>query len=427
MITSRFEHTLSVLQGKLRCITVPVPASKSITLVVLVRVGSRYESAGDNGISHFMEHMFFKGAERYPDAMAVAGAIDGAGGSFNAFTGEEAVGYFVKISSARKEIAYDVLSDMLLNSKFDSEEIKREQGVIIEEIRMHHDDPMSQVSLDYHSLSFGNQPLGRDIAGPEKNINSMTRESFLEHHKKYYYGANSVITCAGDITTEEHEELCRKYFIFVSGPDAATAAPYKKMETERMYIRNKKTEQAHFIFGFFSSPAEHEDLPPLKVLNTILGGAMSSRLFYQIRERRGLAYYIGSGLAAYHDTGLFQINAGVNLNKADEAIKYALVEVEKIKAEKVPEEELNKAKQNILGHTDLALEDSRRVANLYGMREILYKKIKTPEELGAEIEAVTAEQIQSVANKYFQDREMKLAVIGPFEDRAKFEKVFKLG
>lgn len=426
MSSSRFDHTLSRLQGKLRCLTVPIPSSRSITLIVLVRSGSRYETKTDNGISHFMEHMFFKGAEKYPDTMAVAGAIDGSGGSFNAFTGEEMVGYFVKISSNKMEIAYDVLSDMLLKSKFEPDEIKRERGVIVEEIRMHHDDPMSQVHLDYHSLVLGDQPLGWDIAGTEEIVNSITRKMFMEHHSRFYHGANIVICASGDITKQQNEELCSKYFVYGNGSGPATAKPYQKMETDRSFAREKATEQAHFIFGFPTCGAEHEDEPVLKVMNTILGGSMSSRLFYQIRERRGLAYYIHSSNSTYDDVGLFMVSAGVNLKKVDEALKCAVAEVGKISSEKVSDEELVRAKQNIKGHTDLALEDSRRVATFYGIHELLYEKIKTPEQLTEEIDAVTADQILAVTKKYFLGKEMKMSIIGPFPKDSTWDGAFTL-
>ena len=239
MVENRFEHTLTKATGGLRCLTVPIPSSKSMTLIVLVRAGSRYETKSDNGISHFMEHMFFKGAEKYPDTMAVAGAIDGSGGSFNAFTAEEMVGYYVKISSAKMEIAYDVLSDMLLKSRFNPEEIQRERGVIVEEIRMHRDDPMSQVHMDYHSLILGDQPLGWDIAGTEEVVSSITREMFLKHHKRFYYGANVVVCAAGDIIPQKNEELCGRYFSYDSGPEAAEPAPFKKLETDRVFVREK--------------------------------------------------------------------------------------------------------------------------------------------------------------------------------------------
>ncbi|MFQ5431301.1 MAG: M16 family metallopeptidase [Nitrospinota bacterium] len=423
---NRFEHALTKLSGGLRCLTVPIPSSKSITLMVLVRAGSRYETRDDNGISHFMEHMFFKGAEKYPDTMAVASAIDGSGGSFNAFTSEEMVGYFVKISSAKMETAYDVLSDMLLKSRFNPEEIQRERGVIVEEIRMHHDDPMSQVHLDYHSLILGDQPLGWDIAGTEEVVSSATRDMFLQHHERFYYGANMVICAAGDIDPKKNEELCNKYFVYTDSSEPAKPDPFKKLKTDRVFAREKATEQAHFIFGFQTCGSGHDDETALKVMNTVLGGAMSSRLFYQIRERRGLAYYIHSSLSLYNDVGLFHVSAGVNLNKVEEALKCAVAEIEKITAEEIPEEELNRAKQNINGHTDLALEDSRRVASLYGMREILHGKIKTPEELTAEVNAVTSKQILNAARRYLVDDEMKMAVIGPYKNGSIWDNVFRI-
>jgi predicted Zn-dependent peptidase len=418
---------MTVLPWKARCITVPIPAVRSVTLMILVRTGSRFEPKEHNGISHFMEHMFFKGGERYPDTMAVAGAIDGAGGSFNAFTSEEMVGYFVKITSLRKEIAYDVLSDMLLNAKFATEEIAREKDVIIEEIRMHHDDPMSQVSTDFHKLFFGDQPLGWDIAGSEELVSSMTREDFLSHHKKFYYGANCVIVAAGDITPAENETLCSKYFKFGAGEIPAQPKPFEKLETSRIFVRERETEQAHFIFGFSACASETKDEIPLKVLSALLGGSMSSRLFHQIRERRGLAYYINSGLATYFDAGFFQVSSGVNLSKINDALKYALEEMDKVRSALVTPEELTRAKENIKGHTDLALEDSRRVASLYGMRELLYSRIKTPEDIVAEIDAVTAEEILAAAKRYFQNDAMKLAVVGPFKGGpAFFEETFRL-
>ena len=426
-VMETFKHQLTILPGKLRCLTIPVPATRSMTLLVLVRVGSRYETRETNGISHFMEHMFFKGAKKYPDTMAVAGAIDGAGGSFNAFTGEEIVGYYVKISAARKEIAYDVLSDMLMNAKFDAAEIARERGVVIEEIRMHHDDPQNQVYQDFHHGIFGDQPLGWDIAGTEELVTSMTHDHFAEHHRRFYYGANTVITAAGGITPAEHEALCEKYFRFAAAGDApATPAPYAPQSTDRMLIRERDTEQAHFVFGFPACAAEAEDEKVLKVASVILGGSMSSRLFYQIRERRGLAYYVNASFSSYQDTGVFQISAGVNLDKIQDALKYALEEIEKLKREPVTDEELTRSKENIKGHTDLALEDSRRVASLYGVRELLYNNIKTPEMLAAEVDSVTAEQIQAVAQRYFADAAMKLAVVGPLKRDETWDKVFRL-
>ncbi|MBI5636936.1 MAG: insulinase family protein [Nitrospinae bacterium] len=422
-----FEHKLTILPGKLRCLTIPVPTARSMTLLVLVRVGSRHETRETNGISHFMEHMFFKGAKKYPDTMAVAGAIDGAGGSFNAFTGEEIVGYYVKISAGRKEIAYDVLSDMLLHAKFDAAEIARERGVVIEEIRMHHDDPQNQVYQDFHRLIFGDQPLGWDIAGTEELVTAMTHDHFAEHHRRYYYGANTVITAAGGITPAEHEALCEKYFRFAAAGDAPATPPlYVRQAADRMFIRERDTEQAHFVFGFPACAAETEDEKVLKVASVILGGSMSSRLFYQIRERRGLAYYVNASFSSYQDTGVFQISAGVNLDKIQDALKYALEEMDKLKREPVTDEELARSKENIKGHTDLALEDSRRIASLYGVRELLYNNIKTPEMLAAEVDSVTAEQIQAVAQRYFTDADMKLAVVGPLKRDDSWEKVFHL-
>lgn len=413
------------LPNGLRVITAPMPSARSVAVMVMVGAGSRYEGRRINGISHFMEHMFFKGAERYPTAMDVSTMVDSVGGIFNAFTGEEKVAYFLKLSSSRKNVAYDVLSDMLLNSKFAVEEIERERGVIIEEIRMYNDDPMSQVQIDFKDHFFGDQPLGWDIAGPEDNIRTVTREDFIHFRDAHYSSTNAVLSVAGDVTREENLKFAGEFFGSLQPKEKITATPYAAQNGQRSFFRKREIEQAHFAIGFPIPGDNHEIQPTLKIMNNILGGTMSSRLFHSIRERRGLAYYIRSSRNAYTDTGVLKISSGVNLDKIETAIECVMEEVVKMATEGVTEQELNRARENIKGHTDLGLEDSMSVASIYASREILYGKVKTPEEMAAELDAVTLDMVNAAAKEYIRPEKVKMAVLGPYDDMERFDR--KLG
>lgn len=412
----------SVLENGLRVITAPMPATRSVAVMVMVAAGSRHEDRRLNGLSHFMEHMFFKGAKRYPDSMAVASAIDSVGGAFNAFTSEERVGYYVKLSSSKMRTAYDVLSDMMLNSKFDQDEIDRERGVIVEEIRMYNDDPMSRAQMDFKELFYGDQPLGWDIAGPEEVINKVTRDDFIHYRDIFYTAANCILVVAGGVTHEENMKLAREFFSFNSGGEKRKPAPFTKLPGKRSFLRNREIEQAHIVMGFPIPGDEDPAQPAIKILNNVMGGTMSSRLFHEVRERRGLAYYIRSGRSAYTDTGAIKISAGVNLAKVEDAIAVIMDETRKAVKDGITREELEKGKENIKGRTDLSLEDSMSVASLYASHEVLHGKVKTPDEYSAEIDAVTLEQVNAVAKKMLDETKVKLSVLGPFDDIAVFDK-----
>lgn len=411
-----------IFENGLRVITVPMPATRSVTVMVMVAAGSRHEERRVNGLSHFMEHMFFKGAQRYPDSMAVASAIDSVGGVFNAFTSEERVGYYVKLSSSKTRIAYDVLSDMMLNSKFDQSEIDRERGVIVEEIRMYNDDPMSRAQMDFKEHFYGDQPLGWDIAGPEEAINSVTRDDFIHYRDIFYTAGNCILVVAGGVTHQQNADMAREFFTFKSGGEKRAPSPFTEIRGKRSFLRRRDIEQAHIVMGFPLPGDEDPEQPAIKILNNAMGGTMSSRLFHEVRERRGLAYYIRSGRAAYTDTGAIKISAGVNVGKAEEAIAVIMDEVRKAAKTGITQEELEKGKENIKGRSDLSLEDSMSVASLYASHEVLHGKVKTPEEYTAEIDAVTLEQVNTVAKKRLDAALVKLSVLGPFDDVALFDR-----
>jgi predicted Zn-dependent peptidase len=412
----------STMPNGLRVLTVPMPGVRSATVMVMAGCGSRYEERGNNGIAHFMEHMFFKGAKRFPDTMAVSSAVDALGGVFNAFTGEERVGYFVKLSAAKKRVAYDVLSDMLLNSKFDAEEIERERGVIIEEIRMYNDDPMSRVQIDFKSHFFGDQPLGWDIAGPEENIRSISRTDFLSFLGEHYAADNLTLVVAGGVTHEENLALADDYFTFENRREKKPALPFAPMDDGiRTTLTKRDIEQAHLVLGFPVPGEDHDDQPALKVLNNVLGGTMSSRLFHQVRERRGLAYYVRSGRAVYTDAGALKVSAGVNVDKLHDAIGCVMEEVAKAAEGGLTDDELSKGKENIKGRLDLSLEDSMAMASMFAAREVLFGAVRTPEEIVAEIDAVTAAQVADVAKRYLDPTKVKMSILGPFDDATRYD------
>ncbi|MBU1445965.1 insulinase family protein [Patescibacteria group bacterium] len=417
----------TVASSGLRIITEKLESTKAVTVLVLAGAGSRYETKDINGIAHFLEHMFFKGAEKFENARAVSETIDSIGGSFNAFTGKEYAGYYVKVASEHLEIAMDVLSDMMLHAKFDKEEIEKERGVILEEYNMYQDTPMYQIGWDFERLMFGDQPLGWDQIGTVELIKSVTKEQFQDYKKRFYTPDNMVLTLAGDIEHDKAVELANKYFAFNQNEGKANNFDVWKefKKDEKVYLHEKKTEQAHIVVGVQSYPETHENHWAEKLLGIILGGNMSSRMFLSVREARGLCYYISSHSDNFSDCGIFSTSAGVRVGAVDEAITAIIEEYRKIKAEKIPQSELDKAKNFIKGKMILKLEDSEEYAHLLGKFELLHNDIMTPDQILAEIEKITVDDIHKVAQDLFKPENIKIGVIGPYDDKTHFENLLK--
>lgn len=414
-------YKLTTLENGLRIVTTPIEGTKSVTVLCLVGAGSRYETKDINGISHFLEHMFFKGAKRYINAPAVASAIDGVGGDFNAFTGKEYAGYYVKLASHQKEIAFDVISDMMINSKFDPKEIEKERGVILEEYNMYQDTPMYQVGWDFEKLLFGDQPMGWDQVGTKELIKNVTHDQFVDYKDSLYTADNTIISISGSFDEDEVIELVKKYFTFSDAKRKREFKPYVKNDSnENVILQNKKTEQGHIILGVEGISAIHEDTYTEKLLSIILGGNMSSRMFLNVREAKGLSYYIRTTTDDYLDIGAISTSAGVDLTRVDLAITAILEEYKKIMDEKVEEDELKRAKEFIKGKIILRLEDSEEYAHLMGKQALLYKKIETIDDILAKIDKVTAEDVQKLAKELFKEENLHLALIGPFEDKEHF-------
>lgn len=423
------QYKRTILPNGLRLLTIPMPSFESATVLVMVGAGSRYETKLNNGISHFLEHMAFKGTTKRPSAMHISGLIDGIGGEFNAFTSKEVTGYYVKAQSTHVELCLDLLSDMLKNSLLDQTEIDKEKGVIIEEINMYEDTPMRNLGDVYERLLYDDTPMGWDTAGTKEVIRSITREDFVKYMQSLYSPDNMTVVVAGGIDSVEVEKLVGQYFGDMSKFDILRHGKVEENQTTpKSFVKTKATEQVHLALGFRTVGLEHEDEYPLEILAAILGGGMSSRLFHEVREKRGLAYYVRTSSDNYTDCGTLVTTAGVDKARAEDAVKVILEVLEAIKKPgTVSQEELKKAKEFTKGHFVLDLEDSRSVAVHYAEQELLQKKLENPEETIQKIDAVTVEDIERVAKKYIVQGTLNLAVIGNYKDTTKFESLLKLG
>jgi predicted Zn-dependent peptidase len=417
---STFEH--HVLDNGLRVLTAPMPQAQSVTCMIMLAAGSRYETPDTNGIAHFSEHMFFKGTKRRPSARDIAGEIDAIGGEFNAFTGKEYTAYYVKCAAEHRDIALDVISDMLRNSRFDSEEIEREKGVIVEEMNMYFDTPRDFIGGVYEELLYGDQPLGWDIIGRKETVRGASRETFMSYLDRWYHPPRMVLGVGGRIgdgLLERAQELLGDLPLVETGEPE----PTKPFEGGRVRIFTKQSDQAHVVLGVPSYPLEHPDRYALQVLSTVLGGGMSSRLFTEVRERRGLAYYVFGTNHSYRDAGSLYSQAGVDINRIDEAVSTILGELRTIAAEPVPADELEKAKSFSKGRFVLQLENPQGLI-LFGLRrEVLERRVPDLDEVLAGLTAVTVEDVQRVAQDLIADERLRLALIGPFEDSDRFEKL----
>lgn len=427
IIFMKFNRT--VLSNGLRVLTIPMPSFESATIMIMVGAGSRYETKKNNGISHFLEHMAFKGTKKRPTALEISNLIDGMGGESNAFTSKEITGYYIKSEAGKIETSLDILSDMLQNSLFNAKEIEKEKGVIIEEINMNEDSPMRDIADVYERLTYGNTPLGWNVSGEKDVIREISREDFLSYMKSLYSPQNMTVVAAGGIDRRKVLELTEKYLGKMLKFDILRYNKYvENQKKPAIFVKTKKTEQVHIAIGFKTVKSDHPDKYPLEVLATILGGGMSSRLFHEVREKRGLGYYIGTGSEAYQDAGSMVSTAGIDPKRIKEAISVILEEHGKIarRTSHVADSELTKAKEYMKGHLVLGLENSRSVAYFYASQELLEKKIDNPQEVLKKIDAVTVEQIENAAKKYFVEKNLNLAVIGNFTSGQEFESLVKL-
>ena len=412
----------SALSNGLRVLTAPLDHAQSVTCYIMLAAGSRYEHAGNRGIAHFAEHMFFKGTERRPSSRDLTTLIDGIGGEFNAFTSKEYTGYYVRCAGQERDTALDVLLDMLRHSLFDPEEIEREKGVILEEMNMYQDTPRDHIGTVYEDLMYGDNPLGWEVLGTKETIRGATRETFLDYVGEWYTADRMVVGVSGmvgDGLVPLLEGLLGD--LQPDGDRKPAPAELDRSPGPWVEVENRKdAEQAHLILGVPSYPIEHPDRYALQMLSAVLGSGMSSRLFLEVRERRGLAYYVHGMNHSYTDAGSLLAQAGVDINRIDEAIKVIVEQFQRMADEEVGSDELEKSRAMVKGRFVLRTESPQGLI-MYGLnREILEGEVLEPDELLEKIDSVTAADIQRVAQDLISREKLNLAVIGPFEDDERF-------
>lgn len=417
-------YDIATLKNGLTLITIPRPSFDSVTTLVAVGAGSRYETRKINGISHFLEHMFFKGSRKFPTAEIIATLVDGIGAVNNASTDKEITYYWIKSAAKHVDISSDILSSMIKESLLSEGEIDKEKGVISEELRMYRDDPARYIWDLYERLQFGNQPLGWDVGGEEKIITSFQRDDFVEYIDSLYSSQNMVLVYVGKLP-KDIQSIARRYFLDLPARSHKTFLSYKKDHGKgpKIDVFYKKTEQVNLVLGVLGYDRYDEKRYAARLLGVILGEGMSSRLFLQVRERRGLAYRVGSVHHTYKDTGFFAAYGGLKLEKIEEGLEVIRTELERTAGEKVTEEELKKAKEMERGRLALRSESTNFLAEYFGIKFILDREIETFEEYLKKIEAVTTENIQDVAKDLFRKDRYNLQIIGPFKNNNLFEKI----
>ncbi|MEX2052205.1 MAG: pitrilysin family protein, partial [Candidatus Paceibacterota bacterium] len=397
------------LKNGLRVVSVPMKDNPTVTVLVLVEAGSKYEDKKLSGVSHFLEHMCFKGTNKRSKAIDISKELDMIGSQYNAFTSQEYTGYYAKSASRHFARIFDIVSDIYLNSTFPEPEIEKEKGVIVEEINMYEDMPHRHVHDLLMKLLYGDQPAGWNIAGDKESVLAMKRDDFVAYKQAHYLPESTVIVVAGHIT--EKRVLAEANRVFGKIPGGKKAGKIKVKEAQKkpaILVKFKQTDQTHFVLAFRTYDIFNKNNPALAVLSGILGGGMSSRLFQKLREEMGVGYYVRTYNDTYTDHGTFQISAGVDNKRIEEVLAAVIEECRKIKNERIGEDELEKVKECLIGNMKLSLESSDDIANFYGGQELLKREIKYSNDKAKQIRAVTADDIAKLANEIFKDEKLNL-------------------
>lgn len=433
------KHKIDHLKNGLTVISIPMESVRSVTVMTLANTGSRYERPEQYGIAHFFEHMVFKGTKNYPDAQALALTVDKIGADFNAFTSKEYTGYYVQAASEHFQTAVDVVSDMLLTPKLRQEDIDREKGVIIEEINMYVDSPARHIANIYDRMVYQGTGLGHDILGKKETVNSFTSQDFKDFLNQWYGLSNLVLVVSGDskvVGQKNTLEMIEKMFSKDAGNRAEgkvdnTSFLADKSQTiissERLHVEKRATEQAHFVMGWPGISRIDDRRFAMTLLSMIMGGYMSSRLFTELREKRGLCYYISAGSDQFHDGGMFEVSAGVDPKRVYQALELVIKEFEQVldQSKKITQSELQTAKDHIAGKMALSLEDSQSVAQYFGVKQLLMGEIESPTEVIEKIKAVKLDELVSLATELIKDKKVRLAIIGNFDDQDKFLEIIQ--
>jgi predicted Zn-dependent peptidase len=415
------------LKNGLRIVLVPQPENRAATVLILVRAGSEYETKKQNGVSHFLEHLTFKGTADRPEPGMIAHELTALGAQFNAFTSQEYTGYYAKVQSGKLPKALEIVCDLYLNPLFDEAEIEKERGVILQEIDMYEDDLPARAQRIFDRLVYGDQPAGWDVAGERATVKKLARADFVAYRAQQYVTTGTVVIIAGKFNQASVTTQIKKYF----GAIKRRGAPAKKKTVERQSLPKiklhfKESDQAHLVLGFRAFDMFDERRYALRVLADILGGGMSSRLFIRIREKMGAAYYIGAGADLSLDRGSLTVSAGANRKKIHDVMSAILEECRAVRDLAVPEGELQKAKDHMIGGLLLGLETSDDLASFYGGQEVLTGSVLSPAVLTDRIRRVTAKDVQAVAKAIFKNKGLNLAIVGPYKKQAQLKKILTI-
>lgn len=412
------------LKNGLRIIFIPQPQNLAATVLILVQAGSEYETKRLNGVSHFLEHLTFKGTTNRPEPGMIAHELAALGAQSNAFTDQEYTGYYAKVQAAKLPKVLDIVCDLYLNPVFNAEEIEKERGVIMQEINMYEDDLPARVHRIFNRLVYGDQPAGWDVGGEKEQIKKLQRDDFIEYRAARYVMPGTVVVVAGKFNESATRKQIEQYF----NHHKHRVAPAKKKTVERqsspqIKLHFKESDQAHLVMGFRAFDMFDKRRYALRVLADILGGGMSSRLFMRVREQLGAAYYVGAGTDLGLDHGLLAISAGVGRAKIDIVLRAILEECRLLRDELVPEKELQKSKDHMIGNMVLGLETSDDLASFYGGQEVLTGGTLSPDVLIDRIKKITAQDVQAVAKAVIKNKGLNLAIVGPYKKTEPFKKI----
>ncbi len=417
----QFSHR--TLKNGLNVFSLPIPDSESVVFNVFVKAGTRNENQKSMGIAHFLEHLFYKGSKKYPRPTDIFTAIDAIGGDFNALTSKESTEFYIRAAKKHADFIFEITTDMLLNPLLAKEEIEKEKGVVIEEINMYQDNPGAQVEDDLEKIMWPQGVLGRSVLGTKETVRGFTRARILDFKKRHYVPANIILGFSGVF---DEKKLMRKIAdSWGRLPSARAPLSEKNLEVQKapeLEITFKDTRQAHFAIGFKGFDYTDPDSQAASLIGSILGGGSSSRLFVEIREKRGLAYFVSAYNNRYMDAGNFTIHAGLKIENSLQALGAIMDEIRRLKSEKIPQEELSRAKEFIKGRTALFLEDSHDKLEWLMERFAFYGETALPKEVYARYDTITAEDILRVSNRLFKNDRLNLAAIGPFKDKAAFKR-----
>jgi predicted Zn-dependent peptidase len=422
------KYKKKTLSNGLRIILVPIPSALTVMVEVAVGTGSEYEKPVEAGISHFLEHMCFKGTTNRPSSFIIAREMDEIGAIHNAATGSEYTSYYSKADARHAGKILDIIADSYLNSTFPAEEIEKEKGVVIEEIHMYEDDPQSKVWDVLRTLMYGDQAAGRPVLGYEPTVKAMSRSSLIAYRKRHYVPENTVVIVSGNFDEASVLQAIRASLgkLPAGGKAPAKFKVKAKQTSPAVAIEHRPTDQTHFVMSFRGIPRSHALYWPARMLQTVLSGGLSSRIWYKMREELGICYYASAYDSNAADYGEFGVSAGVGNGRLEEAITEILAELRKIKTELVPDAELSKAMDYRTGKMYLGLETSDAWGDFYGFQELIWNRIQTPEEMLKEMKQVTAEDIRRAANLIFDERTLNLAVVGPHKDKKKLLKLLRV-